>query len=37
MLTTMPRPYPPEFRQRAIGLVHEDRKVKQTAPDLDIH
>ena len=33
----MPRPYPPEFRQRAIGLVCEGRQVKQTALDLGIH
>lgn len=33
----MPRPYPPEFRARAIALVREGRQVKQTAADLDIH
>jgi transposase len=33
----MPRPYPPEFRQRAIALVREGRQVKQTATDLGIH
>ena len=33
----MPRPYPPEFRQRAIALVREGRQVKQTALDLGIH
>ena len=33
----MPRPYPPEFRARAIGLVREGRQVKQTALDLGIH
>lgn len=33
----MPRPYPPEFRERAIGLVREGRQVKQTAADLGIH
>lgn len=33
----MPRPYPPEFRARAIALVREGRQVKQTAPALGIH
>ena len=33
----MPRPYPPEFRARAIALVCEGRQVKQTAADLGIH
>lgn len=33
----MPRPYPPEFRARAIALVPEGRQVKQTAADLGIH
>lgn len=33
----MPRPYPSEFRQRAISLVREGRQVKQTAVDLGIH
>ena len=33
----MPRPYPPEFRARAIALVREGRQVKQTALDLGIH
>lgn len=33
----MPRPYPPEFRARAIALVREGRQVKQTALDLAIH
>ena len=33
----MPRPYPPEFRQRAIALVREGRPVNQTALDLGIH
>ncbi|GAA1810989.1 transposase [Nesterenkonia flava] len=33
----MPRPYPPEFRARAISLVREGRPVKQTATDLGIH
>jgi transposase-like protein len=32
----MPRPYPPEFRQRAIALVREGRQIKQTATDLGI-
>ncbi len=33
----MPRPYPPEFRHRAIALVREGREVKQTAQDLGVH
>ncbi|MCW2289007.1 transposase [Leucobacter luti] len=33
----MPRPYPPEFRARAIALVRDGRPVKQTAADLGIH
>ncbi|MGW5853966.1 MULTISPECIES: IS3 family transposase [Micrococcus] len=33
----MPRPYPPEFRARAIALVREGRQVKQTAQALGIH
>ncbi len=33
----MPRPYPPEFRARAIALVREGRQIKQTAADLGIH
>ena len=33
----MPRPYPPQFRQRAIALVREGRQIKQTAADLGIH
>ncbi len=33
----MPRPYPPEFRERAIALVREGRQAKQTAADLGIH
>ncbi len=33
----MPRPDPPEFRQRAIALVRDGRQVKQTAADLGIH
>ena len=33
----MPRPYPPEFRERAIALVRDGRPVKQTAANLGIH
>ncbi len=33
----MPRPYPPEFRARAIALVRDGHQVKQTAEDLCIH
>lgn len=33
----MPRPYPPEFRARAIALVREECQVKQTVGDLGIH
>lgn len=33
----MPRPYPPEFRARAITLVREGRQAKQTTADLGIH
>lgn len=33
----MPRPYPAEFRARAIALVREGRQIKQTAADLRIH
>ena len=33
----MPRPYPPEFCQRAIALVREGRQVKHTTADLGIH
>lgn len=33
----MPRPYPSEFRARAVALVREGRQVKQTAEDLGIH
>lgn len=33
----MPRPYTPEFRERAITLVREGRQVKQTTADLGIH
>lgn len=32
----MPRPYPPEFRARAIALVRSGKQVKQTAYDLGI-
>lgn len=32
----MPRPYPPEFRARAIALVHSGKQVKQTAYELGI-
>ncbi len=33
----MPRPYPPEFRARAIALVRPGKKTKQTAFELGIH
>jgi transposase-like protein len=33
----MPGPYPPEFPQRAIGLVRDGLQVKQTAVDLGIY
>jgi len=33
----MPRPYPPEFRARAIALVRAGRQAKQTATELGIH
>ncbi len=33
----MPRPYPPEFRARAIALVREGCQVKQPAADLGVH
>lgn len=33
----MPRPYPPEFRARAIALVRAGKQAKQTAVDLGIH
>ena len=33
---TMPRPYPSEFRARAIALVRSGRQVKQTAYELGI-
>lgn len=32
----MPRPYPPEFRARAIALVRAGKQVKQTAYELGI-
>lgn len=33
----MPRPYPAEFRARAIALVRAGKPQKQTARDLGIH
>lgn len=33
----MPRPYPPEFRARAIALVRAGKEQKQTAAELGIH
>lgn len=33
----MPRPYPPEFRARAIALVRAGKQAKQTAFELGIH
>lgn len=33
----MPRPYPPEFRARAVALVRAGKQAKQTAIELDIH
>jgi len=33
----MPRPYPPEFRARAIALVRAGKQAKQTAVELGIH
>jgi transposase len=33
---TVPRPYPPEFRARAIALVRSGKQVKQTAYELGI-
>jgi transposase len=33
----MPRPYPPEFRARAIALVRAGKQAKQTAIELGIH
>ena len=32
----MPRPYPPEFRARAVALVRSGKQVKQTAYELGI-
>ena len=32
----MPRPYPPEFRSRAIALVRSGKQIKQTAYELGI-
>ena len=31
----MPRPYPPEFRRRAIALVKSGRTVAKTVTDLE--
>jgi Transposase len=33
----MPRPYPPEFRARAIALIRAGKQAKQTAVELGIH
>jgi len=33
----VPRPYPPEFRGRAIAFVRAGRQAKQTAEELGIH
>lgn len=33
----MPRPYPPEFRARAVALVRAGKQAKQTAVELGIH
>lgn len=33
----MPRPYPPEFRARAVALVRSGKQAKQTAVELGIH
>ena len=33
----MPRPYPAEFRARAVALVRAGKEQKQTAVDLGIH
>ena len=33
----MPRPYPAEFRARAIALVRAGKPQRQTADDLGIH
>lgn len=32
----MPRPYPPEFRQRAVALVRAGKQIKQVAYELGI-
>jgi transposase len=32
----VPRPYPPEFRARAVALVRSGKQVKQTAYELGI-
>ncbi|MGW3911138.1 hypothetical protein ACWEBX_06325 [Streptomyces sp. NPDC005070] len=31
MHQTLPRPYPPEFRARAIALIHAGKQARQTA------
>lgn len=36
-LIIMPRPYPPEFRARAIALVRAGKQAMQTAIELGIH
>tara|TARA_B100000378_G_scaffold214328_1_gene177393 strand:- start:1460 stop:1672 length:213 start_codon:yes stop_codon:yes gene_type:complete len=33
----MPRPYPPEYRARAVALVRAGKQAKQTAVELGIH
>ncbi len=33
----MPRPYPPEFRARAIALVRAGKQAKRAAVELGIH
>lgn len=33
----MPRPYPAEFRARAVALVRAGKQAKQTAVELGIH
>ena len=32
----MPRPYPPEFRQRAVALVRAGKQIKQVTYELGI-
>jgi transposase len=32
----VPRPYPPEFRQRAVALVRAGKQIKQVAYELGI-